>query len=311
MPGRGRPDKRKRGTERQKAAKQSRIEVEAPEILSLSPDEQTTDGPEKGNVTMPPMVAEFDSIFSNIDFTADTHTENVEWVKCGSDDISSHIPIQLKQKIILKGSNELSDLYSGGTLFINSRGSIETKVNTVRQSIRNIDEWTDAFLIYIAVMLTKSKNIGQELLKYMSVIRDASKNFPLNAWLKYDEQFRLRQGNENTRQSWGSLNNELWLRIMSAANYAAASQSIQPNLQSHNNPPRTCNDFNNQRCYRGACKYLHACAKCLSPEHNRMKCQVASTTSYPYVQQQGTPMHQKGDNYRGRNATRPFRRGNR
>ena len=49
----------------------------------------------------------------------------------------------------------------------------------------------------------------------MSVIREASARYPSSAWVRYDQQFRLRQANELTRQSWGSLNGELWLGVMS------------------------------------------------------------------------------------------------
>ena len=49
----------------------------------------------------------------------------------------------------------------------------------------------------------------------MSVIREAATRYPSSAWVSYDQQFRLRQAYELTRQSWGSLNGELWLRVMS------------------------------------------------------------------------------------------------
>ena len=54
--------------------------------------------------------------------------------------------------MLLKGSIELSELCSGGTLHINEKGCIESRPKI---SIRSIDEWTDAFIIFSSVYLKK------------------------------------------------------------------------------------------------------------------------------------------------------------
>ena len=90
------------------------------------------------------------------------------------------------------------------------------------------------------------KNI--EILKYMSVIRGAATRYLSSAWVSYDQQFRLRQANELTRQSWGSLNGELWLRVMS--NPAQNNSMLKRSAESapNNGQSKTCNAFNERNC---------------------------------------------------------------
>ena len=150
--------------------------------------------------------------------------------------------------MLLKGSIELSELCSGGTLHINEKGCIESRPKISKQSIRSIDEWTDAFIIFSSVYLKKFTEKNIEILKYMSVIREAATRYPSSAWVSYDQQFRLRQANKLTRQSWGSLNGELWLRVMSypAQNNSMLKRSAEsaPN----NGQSKTCNAFNEGNC---------------------------------------------------------------
>ena len=137
-------------------------------------------------------------------------------LRCGDEDLTLHLPKQIIEKIfnqqyinlamLLKGSIELPELCSGGTLHINEKGCIESRPKISKQSIRSIDEWTDAFIIFSSVYLKKFTEKNIEILKYMSVIREAATRYPSSAWVSYDQQFRLRQANELTRQSWGSLN---------------------------------------------------------------------------------------------------------
>ena len=76
-----------------------------------------------------------------------------ETLRLGSDDISSHVPNQICQKIwaheyinfnlLLKGNVELQDFCSGGVLHITDKGKYESRPKVVKEKITTINQWTD------------------------------------------------------------------------------------------------------------------------------------------------------------------------
>ena len=125
-----------------------------------------------------------------------------ETLRLGSDDISSHVPNQICQKIwaheyinlnlLLKGNVELQDFCSGGVLHITDKGQVESRPKLVKEKITTIDQWTDAFLIFASIYLKKYPGKMQEILHYMSIIREAAtRSFSLS-WQTYDEQFNRK-----------------------------------------------------------------------------------------------------------------------
>jgi len=59
----------------------------------------------------------------------------------------------------------------------------------------------------MAIYWTRHPTRGPELLKYMSIIRDAVKKFPGMGWYEYDLQFRRRQA-ANPGSSWALIDSE-------------------------------------------------------------------------------------------------------
>ena len=108
--------------------------------------------------------------------------------------------------LLLKGNVELQDLCSGGILHITDKGQLESRPRITKDKVPTIDKWTDAFLIFSSIYLKKYPNKTQELLQYMSIIREAANRSSLS-WRIYDEQFRLRQA--TNVQPWGRLNSDL------------------------------------------------------------------------------------------------------
>ena len=159
-------------------------------------------------------------------------TSGEETLRLGGEDISSHVPLQLCQKIwahqyinialILKGNVELQDLCLGGILHIKDKGQLESRPRIIKDKVLTIDKCTDAFLIFSSIYLKKYPNKAQELLQYMSIIR-ASATCSSLSWRTYDEQFRLRQA--INVQPWGRLNSDLWLRVMTTNNYPSQTES--------------------------------------------------------------------------------------
>ena len=128
--------------------------------------------------------------------------EPVNMLRCADDDLSAHVPKQLRQKIwenkyinialLLKGNAELAEIFSGGLLHVID-GKIEARPKQTKEKINSIEQWTEAFLIFMSIYLSRYPDKTQELLKYITAIRDAAAKFPNYAWRQYDEQFRVRQ----------------------------------------------------------------------------------------------------------------------
>lgn len=273
----------------------------------------------KNNQERPQGIIHFDEIFRNVPAGTNDPPE-IEPLRCGDEGLSIHLPQQIVDKIqagkyinltlMLKSSIELAEFCSGNVLrynFVND--SIESRQKISKQTIKNIDEWTDAFLIYSSVYLQKFPEKAIEILKYMSVIREAATRYPTSAWVDYDQQFRLRQANEASRQSWGSLNAEMWLRIMSKPSQSnTISTTSFKSKQPQSNSPvgytnsLTCNAFNAGYCTWTPCKFRHACAACNSSLHGQSNC-PHTLQSFPIRQQQATST-QGNTSFRGRGYSR-------
>lgn len=211
------------------------------------------------------------------------HAEQLpEMVRCGEDDIAFHVPETVKRKIrhhefvnlaiLLKGGVELAELFGGNLLSINDKGQLETRPKTVSDKITNISKWTDAFFIFSSVYLLEYPQRTQEILKYMTLIREAANRNAGFGWRLYDEQFRLRQVVKV--QPWGVINSDLWLRCFPSGPVNAMSTS--GSFSSAGHKPPACLDFNKGNCQWTACRYTHACSACSSTQHGKWACPNAS-----------------------------------
>ena len=81
----------------------------------------------------------------------------------------------------------------GWNITLSEQGLLEVVPKSNRQ-ITNIREWTDAFLVYIAIYIKKHPSKAGELLQYMATIREAEgRNSYSLAWKSYDQNFSFRQ----------------------------------------------------------------------------------------------------------------------
>lgn len=122
----------------------------------------------------------------------------------------------------------------------------------------------DIFKYYLLEYPSKT----QELLKYMSIIREAATRYPRFQCRLYDEQFRLRQA--LGVQSWEEINSDLWLRCFSSRSPFTVQSSSPQSTVSQRTP--TCLDFNKGSCKWSVCRYLHVCAICSSSAHGKWEC---------------------------------------
>jgi len=263
-----------------------RQEEARPEVVQLS-----TDARESG-IDNP-----FERIFnsgskSNTDSQIRDFSLPVEAFRCADDDLTLHVQNELWQKIwngefinlamLLKKSPDSS---SNSNLVVNELGHIEMKTKQTK-SVQNIREWTDAFLIFSAIIIKKSPEKAGDLVQYMALIREAeTRSGGSLAWQHYDEGFRMRQALRP--QPWSSMNSDLWMKTM-----GSLTHSQQPGYMSAptsainraaNDAPtvasapkrrsiRPCFDFNAIRgCTFKMCKYDHVCLGCRG-QHTQMKC---------------------------------------
>lgn len=210
--------------------------------------------------------------------------QNVESLRCSSDEIFVHVPRSLRQQIckgeyinlalLLKGGMELSEFCSGGTLKLNTEGGIEMKTKVCKEKISSIDKWTDAFIIYSSIYISTHADQATQLLHYMYIIREAASRQKGFAWRSYDEQFRLRQA--NFPSSWSTINNDLWWRCMQI------QDTVDPvGVGAVQTKSYTCNDFNRGFCRWPVCRFPHVCSGCGASQHGAWSCPNKPSSSVP------------------------------
>lgn len=218
--------------------------------------------------------------------------------------MSAHVPTQIKQKIwqhqyinialLLKGNVELQELCTGDLIHITESGNIETRPKITKEKVTSIEKWTDAFLIFSCIYLKKFPNKTQELLQYMSIIREAASRSNTGlSWRLYDEQFRLRQAIE--LQSWDRINANLWLRVLGTSMSTPAAKPRMPGTN-------TCNFFNQGHCSYNPCRFPHVCSHCGGYNHGRINC---------FQLKDNVAVGVTNNSFRKFRGSRPFNRGGR
>jgi hypothetical protein len=240
--------------------------VERPEVLQLA-----TDQAHAGSV--------FRSLFPLSPPSNEVFALPETALSCAADPLTMHVSAETCQKIwageyvplgsLLKGEHRLAQ----ANLVVDQTGQIQIKQKPTRE-IRTIREWTDAFLIYAAILVRGDKVKEGDMFQYMALIREAeSRSGSSLAWKIYDENFRMRQAVKP--QSWAEINSDLWLRTMMLA-VNSQPPSLGPSMPSdryaNNRHTKTCWDFNNARgCSFKNCKFDHVCLACGGP-HNQNNC---------------------------------------
>ncbi|KAK3088512.1 hypothetical protein FSP39_020020 [Pinctada imbricata] len=181
-----------------------------------------------------------------------------------------NVDASLRQKIISGNYINLGLLLKSDaddqqtvTLSISQNGELISKPPRAKK-VESIDQWTQAFLIYMSIYLSAHPNKTQELVKYLHDVRLGAQRS--SGWQKYDEQFRLKLSIDPTL-SWAMVDSELWLLYMQPLS----------NLPSQNRSIAKCFAYNYQGfCQRPQCYYSHACITC-NQRHPVKYCTTAST----------------------------------
>ena len=206
-------------------------------------------------------------------------------MRCYDDSIFIHVPEAIRLRIwsgqyvnlalLLKGAPELEDICSGGTVHLSEEGRLESRPNNkaCKDTIPNIDKWTDAFIIFMSIMLVNNVNLAPELLQYMHNIRDCARRQRGYAWRDYDEQFRMRQASKP--MPWDSIHNELWWRCVQVKDDLSVSQ-----VRSVGASSGICREYNKGFCGFRNCRFVHSCLSC-GGRHSLRTCGGGSSSSFP------------------------------
>lgn len=239
--------------------------------------------------TFPPPATPVRNAYLDFDFTPSVQVAP-ENTSC-FDPVGSFVPLKLKEKIwesqfvdlslLLKSQRDIHEYVENGPVgelqFKNGTFSISSREQSTRLSI---NQWSSAFIVFIAIMLERFPARAQELLKYFRDIRLAASRSP--NWWKYDEQFRQLKAS-NPSSSWGTINMELWLINISSSVGPSTTQgqsNAQFNKSSQKTPSATqssklitCHFFNSgNKCpFYPNCRFSHSCEAC-GGNHKKSTC---------------------------------------
>lgn len=139
--------------------------------------------------------------------------------------------------------------------------------NQKRQTINNIETWTNAFQIFAAVYTEKLPQEAPALMKYSATVRDLAKNF--SNWKFYDENFRVLR--EKQPVPWDTIHSELWLRASQRKQSSTEGKGFRPSTVKRNDPLQGyCFKYSRGKQCTG-CNYKHQCHKCQG-NHPSCKC---------------------------------------
>ena len=90
----------------------------------------------------------------------------------------------------------------------NGRLVLQSVNKPAKKHIENMSMWTDAFINYAKVLITKHPLLAGDLFMYMAIIRGAISDATFDRVYMYDQQFRLRMS-LNPRNSWSHIDGTL------------------------------------------------------------------------------------------------------
>jgi hypothetical protein len=135
--------------------------------------------------------------------------------------------------------------------------------------VSNIEQWTSAFQIFVAIYTAKYPAEAPALMKYGEVVRGLAEKGA--NWNYYDTNFRYLKQKQPQNLPWGSMHFELWLR-------SQQPQSNLPKLATTRNIQNRPAYIPNGYCRKyhkggqcGGCAYKHECHKC-NNIHPSIKC---------------------------------------
>lgn len=226
-----------------------------------------------------------------------------------SSTIASQIDQKLKNKIWQRKYINLAKLLPqykdtsayGESIHLQSTGRSQFRLLKKKSAstIRTIDQWTSAFLRYVAIYAEKFPKEIPHVIKHGEIVRDLAARKTGDAWFIYDQ--RVRAEIEVSDFPWGQLHHEFW--VMANTPYQNYSNSSQPfrgkgaggfrgrsGRFARQGPDKVPQGFcyslhKHGKCpsHPGSCPYKHWCYQC-KKTHSVLYCQgnkANTNTSQP------------------------------
>ena len=188
--------------------------------------------------------------------------------------------------------------------------------NASKKKFLNIEQWTDAFLVFSSVYRIKFPQEAEALASYMSLIRRIANEG--GGWYNYDRQFRRLKANSIVGQyKWDQREDELFFLALNHVNRRQLFRSENRgnnNVKSDKAKHLSCFKYDKGRNCSG-CRYPHVCREC-GGKHPVFKCwsKVGKTSEnksrgegvFSPVNSEGSGLQrQRGQNQSGGSQVRP------
>lgn len=165
--------------------------------------------------------------------------------------------------------------------------------NKPRFGIYNIEQWTTAFIRYIAIYAEKFPDQVPFLLKHAELVRDLAQNTTGNSWQEYDQRYRLDRQVRGI--PWGVFNMEFYImatrgfshNTFHTPNRSFRSNNFRPSNRGFRFRGRTprvvgssqprfnrgfCWAYNRDgHCRIPSCRFSHKCSGC-TEDHPLFQC---------------------------------------
>ena len=152
------------------------------------------------------------------------------------------------------------------------QSSVQTR-EQAQHRITNISQWTDAFLMFMAIYTERFPTEVASILKYVQLMRTMAFTTKSNIFLSYDRDFRKLRAHNN--MPWNVLHQELFFSLNSRADHVPSVQQ-KMGFPQRKQPFRAglCYAFGSTgRCRKPLCPYKHACPSC-GGNHPKSHCQT-------------------------------------
>ena len=185
-------------------------------------------------------------------------------------ELNDKIKIKIKTREYINIYSLISSEQTNAPFSISSPNGpdIILRANPPKRSVENIEQWTNAMLIYAAIYIEAHPSELNAVLTYINFVRNMARKTQTNAWRNYDETFRRVR--ESTPIPWDKpLINQYFEAIISGF------QTSPFRGQKGNNQTRVplgyCFNSHDSKCTRTDCRFKHTCPIC-SGRHSYKTC---------------------------------------
>lgn len=198
------------------------------------------------------------------------------------------IDVKVKSKIWAEEYIQLGSLNSAKLEAVQGKdNSFTFQQKEHKYYFKNLQQWMNAFHIFVAVYCEKCPAQAPCLMKYMAMIQKLSNDVGEKAAFYYDEQFRIWRAENPAQMPWEKINAELHMEALQVGlksrldgqEKTSKQKSFQQQpFRGKSKKPCFSYNNNNGNCTRPSCEYAHICSRCFG-EHSKKDCHGPSESN--------------------------------